>query len=193
MKYGGITEAIPLHTIGQGNGYGPTMWTSLDAVINEIMIKLGCSSELISPISKSVLRYLGFGFVDDMDNTATAKLRNETDSNVASRMQATLDLRNGLVCATGGLISAEKSFWYLIGFKWKDGEWAYKTIDDSPASLTIKDDTGKRHEIKRHEVWHAEETLGTFIAPDGSNNRAIEAIYKKITTCLLYTSPSPRD
>ena len=30
MKYGGITEAIPLHTIGQGNGYGPTMWTSLD-------------------------------------------------------------------------------------------------------------------------------------------------------------------
>ena len=79
-------------------------------MINEIMIKLGCSSEFISPISKSVLSYLGFGFVDDMDNTATAKLRNETDSKVATRMQATLNLRNGLVCATGGLISAEKSF-----------------------------------------------------------------------------------
>ena len=81
---------------------------------------------------------------------------------MATRMQETLDLRNGLVCATGGLILAEKSFWYLVCFKWEDGEWTYKLIKESPVTLLIKDNMGTRNKIASHKVWHTEETLGTF-------------------------------
>jgi len=35
-----------------------------------------------------------------------------------------------------------KSYWYLIDFKWKEGNWSYKLNEHGPATLTVKDLNG---------------------------------------------------
>jgi hypothetical protein len=40
---------------------------------------------------------------------------------------------------TGGVILPDKTFWYLIDFKWVNGAWSYKTVADSPGSLYVND------------------------------------------------------
>jgi len=42
-------------------------------------------------------------------------------------MQAALDLWNQGLSATRGALIPEKSFWYLIDFKWAGSRWKYVT------------------------------------------------------------------
>jgi hypothetical protein len=45
---------------------------------------------------------------------------------------------------TGGALDPEKSFWYLIRFFWKNGQWAYVSKEDTPASISVCNHSGDR-------------------------------------------------
>jgi hypothetical protein len=57
----------------------------------------------------------GYAFVDDTDLIITSQNPDDTDADVAIRMQQALDLWEGGIRATGGAIVPEN--WYLIDFK----------------------------------------------------------------------------
>ncbi len=92
----------------------------------------------------------------------------EDGSEVISSLQSAVDNWEGGLKATGGAIVPEKTFWHLIDFSWSSGKWKYKSTDECPGSLFIKDIEGNRKEIKRWGTHEAQETLGLFLAPDGN-------------------------
>jgi hypothetical protein len=42
----------------------------------------------------------------------------------------------------------EKSFWYLVDFTWKNGNWPYCSDEEIEATLTVKDIQGNIKELK---------------------------------------------
>jgi len=63
----------------------------------------------------------GFAFVDDTDLIVT-DVTNDAKQ-VFWKMQNSLRLWHGLLQATGGDLVPAKCFWYLIDFKWEQGQW----------------------------------------------------------------------
>ena len=88
-------------------------------------------------------------------------------------MQRSLDHWEGGIRATGGAIVPEKSHWYLIDFKWDQGNWHYATKEDAPATLTVQDSTGQRCTLDQLSTHEARRTLGVRLAPDGNDQEEV--------------------
>jgi hypothetical protein len=58
---------------------------------------------------------------------------------------------------------------YLIRFFWKNGQWAYVSKEDTPASISVRNHAGDRVELERLEVTEAWKTLGVKTSPAGDN------------------------
>jgi hypothetical protein len=96
-------------------------------------------------------------------------------------MQAGVNLWEGIIDATGGVLSVEKSRWWLIAFLWdKNGEYTYAKIADLPGELTVKDFDGIVKPIQRMEPDETFETLGLWIAANGSLDRQFETLLDKV-------------
>jgi hypothetical protein len=67
-------------------------------------------------------------------------------------MQAAMYTWEGGLRATGVALEPEKSFWYLIHFCWKNGQRAYVSKEDTPASISVRYHAGDRVELERLEV-----------------------------------------
>jgi hypothetical protein len=91
-------------------------------------------------------------------------------------MQASLDLWEGGIRATGGAIVPAKSHWYLIDFIWKLGDWRYATEAETPANLTVWDCDGRTQVLARLSVNVARRTLGAYLAPDGNDQTQFEVL-----------------
>jgi hypothetical protein len=89
-------------------------------------------------------------------------------------MQAALDTWEGGLLATGGALDPENSCWYLIQLCWKNGQWAYVSNKDTPASISVHNHAGDRVELERLEVTEARKTLGVKTAPTGDNTARFE-------------------
>ena len=89
-------------------------------------------------------------------------------------MQSAVDLWEGTLRATGGAISAEKTKWWLFGFTWSAGQWRYTTVDETPATLSVRDVDGSRTILTRLAPNEAMKTLGVYIAPDRNNKMELE-------------------
>jgi hypothetical protein len=74
-------------------------------------------------------------------------------------MQADMDTREGGLWATGGALEPEKSFWYLIRFCWKNGQWAYVSNAYTPASISVRNHAEDRVELECLEVKEARKPL----------------------------------
>jgi hypothetical protein len=84
-------------------------------------------------------------------------------------MQRAIDTWEGAIRATGGAIVPSKSFWYLIGFKWHEGQWSYKDNDEMPAILSVKDCNGNIIQLEHLPPNVAQCTLGVRLTLDGNN------------------------
>jgi hypothetical protein len=69
-------------------------------------------------------------------------------------------------------------YWYLIDFHWTAGDWRYKTIQETPGVLFVKDISGEHKLLTRVEVSDSRETLGIIISPDGNMNGQFEKLLK---------------
>ena len=90
--------------------------------------------------------------------------------------------------ATGGALSLEKSYWYLIEVIRKDGTWTFSTVQDSPGNIqlnAVKED-GSPWEAERLEprrkVDEAKEMLGIWACPDGLMSKEKAEIIKSVRT-----------
>ena len=181
--YGGIeTYNAPVMGMGQGNGCGPQVWAVVSSVMFEILKRKGLTTTFSSPISKQVLKLCGFAFVDDTDllqATGTKINRNDPEDTM-QRMQRSVDQWEAAAKTTGGSISVDKSWYYLIHFEWKNGVWSYgdmeKILHDD---LTCKDKDGQRQHLQYLSAEKAKEMLGVFLAPDGNNRTQIKEMKKK--------------
>jgi hypothetical protein len=136
-------------------------------------------SFLKSPITLKTVHFSGFSFVDDTDTIQTARSCNETWREVVQGLQQSLTLWQGGLRASGGAIIPEKSTWSLVDFKWRNGIWKYCTMENTPATLQVKDIGGALHTLTRLEHNEAVTSLGVELAPDGNMLKQFEPLRNK--------------
>jgi hypothetical protein len=120
---------------------------------------------ILSPISRQTIDFVGYSFVDDSDIIHSTR---ESPSRTAEGLQQAVDTWEGGLKVTGGAFGPEKSYWYLVSFKWSGGRWIYAPFEDTPSTLYMNDINKVRKAVRRIDTHQAEETLGVWIAPNGN-------------------------
>ena len=64
--------------------------------------------------------------------------------------QAPLHRYPGSLIATGGFIAAEKSFCYIIDFKWNGSSWKYRKVEELPGEFSIQNKDGIQAPLNRY-------------------------------------------
>jgi hypothetical protein len=128
----------------------------------------GHGTTCIAPISGKLLRFLGFAFVDDADLSDCADDVNTKGEEMAESFHRFMNRWNGGLRATGGLIAEAKTRWFLVDFKWTGSDYEYRTIADMPGNITLPDENGQEYVVAREEVSTAFESLGVWLALDGT-------------------------
>jgi hypothetical protein len=86
---------------------------------------------------------------------------------------------HGLLSATGGDLAPEKSYWYLVELKWKQGKWMYTTVEESPGELWLP---GAVDPIERRLVTESAEALGIHGRPDGQTADEVKYLRERVLT-----------
>ena len=181
VSFTGALWTVPIQGVGQGNGAGPQIWAVVSTPVLNMLRAEGFGAFFKAAISHDKLSFVGYAFVDDTDLVTTSKHDEESDYNeVAEMMQNALNGWEGGIRATGGAIVPEKTHWYLIDFVWTQGTWRYATIEETPATLYVKDCDGIVKSLTRLPVEDAQRTLGVRLAPDGNNKAQFEYMRDKV-------------
>jgi hypothetical protein len=171
---------IPFQGVYQGNGAGPGIWMLVSIPIINMLKTAGFGFKVQNVMSNETFSFVCYAFVDDTDlvHSSTDDLGLEA---LIHEMQEVVDTWEGGLRASGGALVPDKSYWYLIHFTFTNNQWRYSSIEDTPAHLSIRDVSGhNRVELDRLEVNEARETLGVFIAMDGSQEEQMEALLAKV-------------
>jgi ribonuclease HI len=144
-----------------------------------MMKTAGYGFTILTALTVVCVSFVCYAFVDDTDLVHTRGIH-ATGEEILSDMQGVVDHWEGGLRTTGGALVPSKSYWYLIDFIWTGKEWKYASLEDVPGDITIRSVDGSgRETLKRHEVDHAEETLGVFLAMDGNNVKECKKLREK--------------
>jgi Endonuclease/Exonuclease/phosphatase family./Reverse transcriptase (RNA-dependent DNA polymerase). len=178
QSYGGEEDdrrwKLPPQGVLQGNGSGPSIWSLLSSVIFMVMKDKGHRNKITSSLRKFIIELAGFAYVDDTDLF-------HTDTNidrVVQRMQQKLNDWNDMVGVTGGILSPEKCWWYLVTFRYISGKWmACQPLQDF--KLWIRDELKRNTEITQIHPSESSNMLGVHMSPDGNNKAQVAALREK--------------
>jgi hypothetical protein len=99
-----------------------------------------------------------------------------TVEEVLEKMQEGLNTWEGLVKASGGSLSNDKSWWWYIDFTFDNkGNWRYRKMEELEGELSAIE--GAQKALKRLNVDESFETLGVQLNPIGSDD-AVEDMKK---------------
>ena len=146
----------------------------------------------VSKVKDSFRRWVS-GFSDDISlmlNELGVKLSG-VDSHLPMAQRVKNALQNNLeryeeyFFTAGGSLNIKKCFYYLVGFHWTGTGWRYKTnseihIDNVVITPTTLANDNTPQQVQWHEANEAQRSLGSHIAPDGSNNRQLEVLFDKL-------------
>jgi len=175
----GLSWAIPISRIGQGNGVGLQIWEVVSTPILDMLQEAGFGASFKLAISETQVSFVGYLFIDNTNLVQTGPSLTSMGQEVIPLMQVALSLWEQGLCTMGGALVPEKSFWYLIDFRWQGSKWKYTTYETEPGELLMKDHTQQEKPIQ----WLAniaQCTLGVYLAPDGNNKRQIQILLQKI-------------
>jgi len=103
---------------------------------------------------------VGSAFMDDVDLLMADNTQSWDAQLTTESMQLCLDRWEYGLRASGGALSAAKSWWTLIDFDWEGTKWCYSTENMKPANLYMTDFTGVRLPLHRMTSSEAKWTLG---------------------------------
>jgi hypothetical protein len=83
---------------------------------------------------------------------------------------------NGGLRATGGLIAAAITRWFLVDFRWTGSDYEYRTIANMPGIITLPDAKGQEYVVAREEVSTAFKSLGVWLALDDNQDKLKEVL-----------------
>ncbi len=121
---GGRDKGNPLQGLCQGNGAGPACWPMLSSVLMHCYKRQGFGSRINSPISGTIIDFLGEIYVDDTDLIITRPEFTTEQETQEGLWEVAWAWASGLN-ATGGAINPEKSCWIYAGYEWMNGSWSY--------------------------------------------------------------------
>ena len=131
--------------------------------------------EICTAISKEVFALVGFAYVDDCDLIQSGL----EPRRVINSMQDLIQNWGSLMGVTGGKISVEKSWWYLVEYVWKKGKWVTNDAE-LDYDLVAQTSNGLNVSLKRLYANEASEMLGVWLAPDGGKTTFINLQQTKL-------------
>jgi len=141
--------AVPVTGIGQGNGTGPQIRAVISTLILDLLQQEGYGAAFKAAMSSDQKQFIGYSFVDDMDLIQTGPTIKSTTGDTLLLMQAALNVWNSSLSATGGALVPEKSFWYLIDFKWSSSCWSYMPKQTTMEPLLMNNHLGNCLQLLR--------------------------------------------
>jgi len=90
---------------------------------------------------------VGFGFVDNVDLHLKNNMTMPLVHNTINILQLLLDEWELDLWISRGTLSAAKSHWTAIDFKWIKEKWVYKSITLLLAVLTMQDMSGRQKQL----------------------------------------------
>ncbi len=107
-------------------------------------------------------------------------MKHESVDKVHLTIQESVNSWGNLLIATGGALQPAKCFFSIILFKWKNGNWSYKSnASKQELGITVPLPGSGRASINHKPVEHAEKTLGAMTSPNSNSNLAIEMMQEK--------------
>lgn len=168
---GGRDGGNPLQGLCQGNGVAPACWLMISFLLMHCYHRKGWGSSLISPISGSLITFLGEIYVDDTyliimqpHYTCAEDLWNDLQTSVMGW--------GNFLLATGGALNPTKCSWYLIDYVCVDGEWDYSPSIVWELHIPLPD--GGTSPIPLLPVTHASKIVGVWSSPSGSDDKHIK-------------------
>jgi exonuclease III len=161
----------PLFGSGQGSGGSPPLWlitwVALSNALSSEMIGMSfCSPDHSNPTSRN-----NDGFVDDttggVNDTHSSTPLSPID--LATLLHKQAQLWERLLNASGGRLELPKCFYYLIVWKWTDGDAAMMSIEELNASISLTCGANPNPvPIDQKDVHTSHKTLGTQMNPTGT-------------------------
>ena len=177
------TDDVPFQGCGQGNGAGPCIWVAISSILIDAMDAEGFGYTSRTALTDEEFFASCFCFVDDTDVMESKPDIGMTGETLLPSVQSALDLWSGGVSATGGAINPEKSFWWLIDFKWNptSGSWTFRRNEEMPGELRMRDLAGEMAILRRLQPDEAARTLGVMMAPRETGSAQLLALQEKTT------------
>jgi hypothetical protein len=172
---------IPFQGMLQGNGASPATWVIISSPLLDMLRDAGNGAFFIEPISKKSSHLVGYAFVDDTD-LVQFDLRDpqETEEEMLDKMQDAISRWEGGLKATGGAIVPQKSFVYPVIFDFDAaGVWHYRKAEDIEYQFTVPDCDNNIQHLELLDSSDGRCTLGVHLAPDGTNDSAIQHLRRK--------------
>jgi hypothetical protein len=117
--------------------------------------------------------------VDDTDLIALAASLAETAPQVIACIQDAICTWHGGLRASGGALKPEKCSWCLADFAWREGQWLYTSIADTPSNLVVPNLKGNLTPIERLEPSDAVKVVGVHQSLDGKMMAQVLALKDK--------------
>jgi hypothetical protein len=141
--------------------------------------RAGFGVRVFSALTKTVLYFLGFAFVDDTDIVHAGSCVLTAGEEIYAGMIHCIAHWQGGVKATGGALRPDKSYWYLIDFRWTGTKWIYRKIADMPGDMEVLNTDEELEPLTRLEPHQARKTLGIFLAMDGNFKDQVKYLREK--------------
>ena len=117
-----IPFAHPPQTLGQGNGAAPDIWAVVSTPVLEMLREAGHGAQFKLVLSGNEVKLVGFAFVDDFNSLNTAADVCDAGFELLERTQGAMDTYVDASAALGSGVQPTKCWWWLIKFRWEDGE-----------------------------------------------------------------------
>ena len=195
-------SSIPFQGCGQGNGAGPPIWVSISSILLGVMISKGFGFDFLTSIAWAPAAADCFCFVDDTDVCQAASSPDTSGEAIVPEVAAALRWWTNGIRLTGGAIRPDKSFWYLIDFKWnaQQGAWKFRRKRDFKPSLlptgmadiavVMNDLDGTQVQLDWLESDQPAKTLGILMSPSPNHKPQHAALQLKARAWADQISPS---
>ena len=178
-----LQQGKPVQGSGQGNGASPCLWVMMSTPLLNMMREENFGAHFITPLSKEKISFVGCSFVDDTDLVYSSFDSDDSLEDLTPIMQSAINTWEGGLRATGGALVPEKSWVYPIKHIWNDkGDATLESASNLDINFTVKNSAQEIKPLQLVSPDIAKETLGVFIAPNGSHHTQIEHLKTKVST-----------
>eukprot|EP00957_Ditylum_brightwellii_P106030 8087923-Ditylum_brightwellii.AAC.2 len=184
---------------GQGKTSSPSNWTFQISTMLSALHKLVLGINMFSVCKQYVEKRVAESYVDDTDCTYLDQQdqENETLTSIRNRLHSIAQTWENLIFGSGGSLSHDKTYWWLIWWLW-DGEHAKMAASvDVPTDLSIKfGNSQSPQRLKCKEPFDLIPQLGLKNNKAAKYSDAIKdkrGISKAITHCLKNLTISSRN
>ena len=178
--YGG-TEAVPYMGLTQGSCVSPPVWVAVSTLIVCAYRREGHGVTYTTAWSNLVLVIAAILFVDDTDLLHRRKKEHLTLEEFLAYLQQATYLWALLLQATGGNLKPAKCYYYLLIYKFENGEARLcnlRELQDLPR-IRIPQPSAEDVEITLKACDDPSETLGVFTCPKDDGTAQLDKMMAK--------------